>query len=113
MEEQTNSLESLFTKTTDYLETKIELLKFKAVDKASDVTSSVISRLVIGLIVALVLLFINIGLAIWIGDLLGKMYYGFFLLGGFYLLVAIILYASRRAFIKRPLNDRLVRKMLN
>lgn len=113
MEEQTNSLEALFEKTTDYVETKIELLKLKAVDKAADVTSSVVSRFVIGVFTALIFLFVNIGLAFWVGDLLGKVYYGFFLLSGFYIVVAFILYSGRRAWLKKPLNDRLVRKMLN
>ena len=33
MQEQTNAIEDLFSKTTDYLETKVELLELKAISK--------------------------------------------------------------------------------
>ncbi len=113
MENQTNSLETLFEKTSDYLETRIELLKLQAVSTTSDVTSSLVSKFVIALIVSLVVLILNLGIAFWIGDLLGKTYYGFFLVSAFYILVAALFYFFRGKWIKGPFNDKLVRKMLN
>jgi phosphoglycerol transferase MdoB-like AlkP superfamily enzyme len=113
MESQTNSVEALFEKTGDYLETRMELLKLQTVNSASDLTSSVVSKLILVLIISLIMLLINTGLAIWIGDELGKMYYGFFIVGGFYIIVAIFLYAFRSKWIKRPVNDMLIKKMLN
>lgn len=113
MENQTNSLEALFEKTGDYLETRMELLKLQAVNTTSDVTSSIASRFAIALIVSLIVLILNIGIAIWVGDMLGKMHYGFFLVSGFYIILAALLYAFRSKWIKKPLNDMLIKKMLN
>ena len=113
MENQTNSLEALFEKTGDYLETRIELLKLQAVNKSSYVTSSMASRFVIALIISLIVLILNMGVSMWIGDMLGKMYYGFFLVSGFYILLAILLYYFRGKWIKMPLYDMLIKKMLN
>jgi hypothetical protein len=113
MENHTSSVQTLFEKAGDYLETKMELLKLQAVNTTSDVTSSIVSRFPLLLIISLVILLLNVGIAMWIGDLLGKMYYGFFLISGFYILVAILLYVFRKKWIKEPVHDRLIKKMLN
>lgn len=47
MEQEHNSFELLFEKTCDYLDTRIELTKLKAVDKTSDLISSLTTRLII------------------------------------------------------------------
>jgi hypothetical protein len=44
---------------------------------------------------------------------LGRLYYGFFIVSGFYILVALLLYAFRSTWLKKPIQDKLVRKMLN
>ena len=113
MESQANSVEALFEKTGDYLETRMELLKLQTINRTSDITSSIVSRLVLVVIVSLIVLILNIGIAIWIGDRLGKMYYGFFIVGGFYTIVALLLYAFRGKWIKGPVNDMMIKKMLN
>lgn len=113
MEAHTNSVEALFEKTTDYLETRIELTKLQTVHKITDVVSSLVSRLIIMIIIVLMVVVLNTGIAIWLGEILGKMYYGFFCLAGFYLLLVIVLAAGRRSWLKKPLSNKLVRKMLN
>ena len=113
MENETNSIESLLKKTGDFLETKIELLKLQAVDKVTNVTSSLASGVILMMVIFLMLFSFNIGIAVWLGDLLGQVYYGFFIVGGFYLLLAIIIFAFRSSLLKKPLLNILVKKMLN
>lgn len=113
MEDQINSVEALFEKTTDYLEARIELVKLQAVNKITDVLSSLVSRLIIMIIIVFMVVVLNTGIAIWLGDMLGKMYYGFFCVAGFYLLLVIVLAAGRRSWLKRPFSNKLIRKMLN
>jgi len=85
METQTNSFESLFERAGEYFETRLELVKLKSVDKSSDIISSVISKLTIILIILFSIIILSVGLALWIGDEIGKSYYGFFIVGGFIL----------------------------
>jgi hypothetical protein len=113
MHTQTNALEDLFNKAIACLETKGALLKLKAVSKTSDIAASVFSRLVIGLFAAMVLFFLNIAVALWLGNKMGAAFYGFFVVAGFYLLLLLICLACRRRYIKQPLRDVLVKKMLN
>jgi Putative Actinobacterial Holin-X, holin superfamily III len=113
MEKESNSIESLLEKAGDYLETRVELMKLQAVDKITGTASSMASGVILIMIVGLMLFTLSIGIAVWLGDLLGEVYYGFFLVSGFYLLVAVILYLFRSKWLKKPLQDILVKKMIN
>lgn len=113
MENQPNAIGSLFESAGDYLETRVDLLKLKAVNKSSDIVSSVVSRLVICLIITFGIFILNIGLSIWLGAVLGKIWYGFFAVGGFYILLAVVLTIFKGKWLKGPVNDLIVKKMLN
>ena len=56
---------------------------------------------------------LNFGIALWLGDLIGKIHYGFFVVAGFYALIGLILYIFRNKWIKKPLNDSMINEMLN
>ena len=105
-------LELLFEKAEAYSKTTLELLKLKAIDKSADVASSLVSRLTILLVVALFIVIVNIGVALWLGELLGKTYYGFFVIGGFYALIAVLLHVFRHPLLKTPVSDTIIMQML-
>jgi hypothetical protein len=113
MENQPGTFGALFEKAGDYLETRLDLLKLQAIDKSSDVTSSLVSRIVILVIVLLAVFIANIGLSIWIGELVGKMYLGFFIVAAFYALLAFLIHVFRKAWIKDPITNILIRKFIN
>lgn len=111
MEEQKQQIETLFERAGDYLETRLELLRLKATHKTTDVASSLASRLIMVLIIILVVLMINIGLALWLGDVLGRSYYGFFALGGFYILVAILFQVFKTNLVEIPMSNAIIKKL--
>jgi hypothetical protein len=113
MEKYNNHVESLFWHAEDYLETKAELFKLKAIDKSSDVISSIAARMVIALFVASFFLMFNIGVALLIGHSMGEIYYGFFIVAGFYLIVIAILYSSRNKWLKAPINNLIIKSIFN
>ena len=71
MEENTKLLESLLEKASDYGKTSFELVKLKTIDKTADVVSSMVPHSVVFVLIALFMLFLNLGLALWLGDILG------------------------------------------
>ncbi|HXU28441.1 MAG TPA: hypothetical protein VN698_14520 [Bacteroidia bacterium] len=108
----TTSIEKLIERAEDYGKTTVELFKFKIIDKASEVVSSLVSKLILFVVVALFAFIINIGLSLWIGEILGKPYYGFFVMAAFYLFVAVIVYAGREKWIKNPTKNSIIAQML-
>jgi len=88
-------IESLFEKVEDYGRTTIQLFKLNTIDKSADLASSLATKAVIFIFVAMFILSINIGFALWLGEVLGKSYYGFFVTGGLYAFIAIPVYNFR------------------
>lgn len=103
----------MLAQSHDYLETRIDLVKLKTIDKSSDVLSSAAAAVTIAIALLFFLLMASIGLSIYIGLLLNNLYFGFFVMAGFYLLLVIILYAARKQLIKMPVYNSIVKKILN
>ena len=112
MEEQTGLIESLIEKGEQYGKTTFELLKLKMLDKSADVASNLISWLIVVVFAVLFFLILNIGIALWLGELLGKSYYGFFVVSGFYALLALVFGVFRKQLIKKPVNESIVKQVL-
>ena len=113
MKDNVTHIEMLFDKAEDYGKTTIELLKLQAVRKSADVISSLISKAVVTISVALSILILNIGLALWLGKLTGQNYYGFFIVAGVYALIALIFKIFRHTWIKTPLKNGFISKMMS
>lgn len=113
MEDQTSLTGTFFEKTEHYIKTSAELFKLKALDKSTDVISDLTARLVVIAFIALSFFILTIGVSLWIGEELGKSYYGFFIIAGFYGLIGILLYVFRNVWIKEPLKNSIIEQVLN
>ncbi|MCC7028937.1 MAG: phage holin family protein [Chitinophagaceae bacterium] len=113
MENIKEEFENLLKQSQEYADTRIELFKLQSVDKLSDVVSSVLSRMVVILIAGLFIVLVSIALSLLIGDLLGKSYYGFFIIAGFYALIGLICSVYRHQLFKGPIAASMIKKMLN
>jgi hypothetical protein len=112
MEENKKLLESLVDRATDYGKTSYELVKLKAVDKGSDVISSVIPHTIVLILVASFMLFFNLGLAFWLGEILGRLFYGFFIVAGFYILVGLIIHLFMHKQLKEIIRNNVIKQLL-
>jgi len=112
MSSKATTIEILFEKIEDYTRTTVELAKLKVIDTSADVASSLISRLVIAIVFAMFILLLNFGLSFWIGELLGNFYFGFFVMASLYLIVSIVLYSYKDRWIKMPVSNFIITKML-
>ena len=112
MEDSKKLLETLVDRVTDYGKTSYELVKLQAVDKSSDVVSSVIPHTVVLILVSSFLLFFNLGLAFWLGEILGKIFYGFFIVAGFYILVGLVLHFFMHKQFKEIIRNYVIKQLL-
>ncbi len=107
-----SSIETLIKSSGEYLDTKIELTKLKAIHSSSDVLSTMIYWIVKIFIIFLLIGFVSVGLAVLIGTILGEYYYGFLIVGGAYALVFLVIYIQRKKWIKGPVANGLIHKIL-
>ncbi len=110
MTDTVTSIESLFEKAQDYGSTSLGLLKLNAISKTSDIASTLATQLIIFMVVGLSVMIISIGVALWISEQLGHAWYGFFIVGGFYLLSGIILFLLRQDWLKNPIHNAIIEK---
>ena len=113
MDERESLIESLIEKGEQYGKTTLELIKLKTLDKSADVASDIVSWLIVVIFASLFFLILNVGIALWIGDLLGKSYYGFFVIAGFYAVLALVFTVFRKQMIKKPVNNSIITQVLN
>lgn len=112
MEEKTKLFESLLEKAADYGKTTVELVKLKVLDISSDVISSFIPISIAIMLFASFLLFLSLAMSFWLGEIVGNIYYGFFIVAGFYCFLAIIFHLFMYRGIKRIVGDRIIKKVL-
>jgi len=112
MEDNTKLLESLLERATEYGKTSFELIKLKTIDKTTDVVSSLVPHSVVFVLIASFMLFLNLGLALWLGDILGKPFYGFFVVAAFYFLASIIIHFFVHNWIKKLVGNYFIKRVL-
>lgn len=112
MENIATNIEKLYEKAENYTKTSIELVKLQAIDKTSEIISSLTIVISIAFIVAIFTLFLNIGVAIWIGDALDNMALGFLIVSGFYAVVGLIIFVGRKSLIRVPIDNLIVGTLL-
>lgn len=112
MEENKKLLESLVDRATDYGKTSIDLVKLKAVDKTSDVVSSVIPHIFVLVLIASFMLFLSLGLALWLGEILGKLFYGFFVIAAFYVITGTVVHLFMHKSLKRMIRNYVITQLL-
>lgn len=111
--EEKSLFETLLEKTEDYSRTSIELLKLKAVDKISDGASSAASKIAGIFFFLMFFMLVSVGLSLWLGALLGKVWYGFFIVGGFYGILFAVLFFVKHNWLKNMVGNSIIKQMLN
>jgi len=82
------------------------------IDKSSGVASSVLSGIVLFVVFFIFFVVFNIGIALLIGDLVGKSYWGFLILAAFYAIVGLFLFLKRDKIFKTPVSKLIIGKFL-
>jgi hypothetical protein len=113
MENQSTPVESLIDRVKSYVETRIDLLRLKAIDKSSSFLSLLISMIIVILVSFISVMMISVGIALLLGDCLGRSYYGFFIVGGFYFITGLVLYSLRDKLLKSPIANSMIKNLMD
>jgi len=112
MEDNTKLIESLLERTAEFGKVSFELVKLKALDKTSDAVSSLIPHSVVVVLVAVFMLFLNLGLAFWLGEILGRTFYGFFVVAAFYGIAGFVLHFFMHKWLKKTVSNFIIKNVL-
>ena len=112
MEIKTTLIDPLIEKAEAYGKTSFELLKFKFLDKTAMVSAALFSRLLSGILLSFFAFLLNIAIALWLGELLGKNYYGFLIVAAFYGLCGMIILFFQ-PLIRKRINISIIKLLFN
>lgn len=111
---ETTTTQPIIEQLKQYLETKIKLLKYEGIDKASGIIADIVTDIVLIIIGLVAFIFLSVTLALFAGYLLKSYWMGF---GCVTLLYVLILFSGHllkvslqnmfiRIFIKKMFKDR-------
>ena len=109
--EEADDNHGLIESLGEYLNTRIEILKLRGIKTSSDVVSTFASYALLLLFGTVFFLILNIALGYYLGEILGKTYYGFLAVAGFYFVLIIILALLRKRLFKKPIANALISKL--
>ncbi len=112
MEDNAKLIESLLERAAEYGKASYELVKLKALDKTSDAVSSFIPHSVVFVLIAVFMLFLNLGLSFWLGEILGRTCFGFFVVAAFYGIIGIVFHFFIHKRFKKLVSDYIIKHVL-
>jgi hypothetical protein len=113
METSAGLIKDLYEKVEEYGLTTFELAKLKGLQTTTIILTALIAKMSAVVVFTLFFLVLSIGVAMWLGELMGKMYYGFFIIAGFYLLIGLLSNFFLHRILKRPIGNLIIKQVLN
>lgn len=113
MESKPTNVEELYQKLREYADVRLNLFKLKSINKVSAIMASIVTIIVLIILFGAILLCITIGAGFLIGEWVGKVYYGFFIVGGIYLIIGLVIYSMRDKLIKTKVSNKLIKELID
>lgn len=109
-ENKEKNIEDIFQDAKTYIETRVEYVRLKTVEKASKLVADMVTNVTVIICFILAFLFGTITLALFLGDLLGSYTRGFGCVTLIYLIVAIVVLLTKDKYIEKAIVNMAIRK---
>ncbi len=106
-----DKIEDLINQLRAYADTRIAIAKLEVARKSSQMLSSAIAIILVALIFFLFMLMISIAGAWALGKWFNSMPLGFLAMGVFYLVICIIIWASREKVLRLPIMNAMIKQL--
>jgi hypothetical protein len=108
MENIKSKTQQLKDHVADYASTYLQYSVVNATDKAAGAAAGGVTAIALTILGFFILLFLSMGLGFWIGQALDNVYAGFFIVAGFYLLIAVLLLALQKKVIAPFIKNKVI-----
>ncbi|MEX8547635.1 MAG: phage holin family protein [Mucilaginibacter sp.] len=108
--EQNKTNPPIIEQIKEFIETKIRLYKYIAIDKTTTIASSVIAYAIIAVLGLFILMFATITLALALGSLIGSYWAGFGIVTLIFIILAVLVLVLKAKYIEAPLIEFFISK---
>jgi hypothetical protein len=105
--------EDLFSHIKEYVNNRVDSAKLNVADKTSRIVANGIAILVIVVLSLFFMVFASIAFAHVLGIWTGKLYWGFLIIAGIYLLLAFFIWLGKNKLIRLPIMNAILRQLFN
>jgi hypothetical protein len=95
----------------EYVNNRITAVKLQAAEKTSKMLSNMIAIAVVAAIMLVFAIFVSMAAAYALSPLVGPAYSGFLIVGGVWLLLAVIIWMGREKILRLPIMNRMLSEM--
>ncbi len=106
-------LEELIETCSTYIQARMRLTVLQLSEKTSKIASDFLSIIILTILFLFAFIMLNIGLAKWISYGLNNEWGGFFIIGGFYVLLGILLMVMKEKLIRIPLLNAIIKSFFS
>lgn len=112
MNQKNSLIETLYEGVEDFGKTTYQLTKLRILKRTTVAATFIVSNISVLITLVLAILMLSLGIAIWLGELLGNYHYGFFIVAFLYFIAALIMHYFLQGWIKKPLSRSIIVKVL-
>lgn len=87
----------------EYLKTRYDLLKLELLEKMSKILALIVMIFIALVLILTALAYFSLALVVWMENFFGSLLPGFLIVGGFFLLLLIVIYCLRTKLFLNPL----------
>lgn len=95
-----NQIDKVTESTTETFGNYYNLAKITVNEKITKILSAIIVGVAIGVLILMIFFFLSVGGAIWVGQLLGDIKWGYFIFGGFFILLLLLFALFKKSIIR-------------
>jgi hypothetical protein len=110
MESKKETPPPILDQLKEYVETRIKLARYQAIERGSTIAASVIADAVSMIAMVLAFIFASLTLAFYLGSVFGAEWMGFGSVAVFYLIIALIIKYNKKN-IEKPLVTAFIQKI--
>ncbi len=103
--------EQLADNVKEYINNRIRLMKLSVAEKSSSLIANIAAAIIAAVFLVFFLLLASVALSLVLGTWIGKLWAGFLIVAGVYLLIGIIIWKGRRSIIQQPVMNSIIQQL--
>ncbi|HEX6913625.1 MAG TPA: phage holin family protein [Chitinophagaceae bacterium] len=106
-------VEELVDHMKEFVNNRVSAVKLQTAEKTSKIFSNIVAVTVVAAIMLLFAIMLSMGASYFLSGWIGVDYAGFLMVGGFWLLVGLVIWLTREKLLRMPIMNKMLHEMFH